>query len=93
MSLALIAKALGCGIEAAAPTPYAKWRELLTSKETLADTLEDESGSIAAYELLAVQELDELGESVIEVRVLASDAHQQLTAYFYARPGGAESAS
>lgn len=90
MSLTLVAKVLAAGVEAAALTPYAKWRELLTSKTSLADSFEDESGSIAAYELLAIQELDELGQPVIEVRVLASDAHQQLIAYFYARSGGAE---
>jgi hypothetical protein len=93
MSFALIAKALGSGVEAAALTTYAKWRELLVSKESLADTFEDKTGSIAAYELLPVQELDELGERIIEVRVQATDGHRQLTAYFYARPGGAESAS
>jgi hypothetical protein len=81
----MLAKALGSGVEAAALTPFEKWCELLVSKETLADSFEDEKGSVAAYELLAVQKLEDLGETVIEVRVLAADGDQQLTAYFYAR--------
>lgn len=92
MSLNLIAKALGSGVERAALTPHVEWVGLLASKESISDSFSDENGAIAAFELLAVQELEDLGEMVIEVRVLASDGHRELTAYFYARQGGASEA-
>jgi len=90
MSLVLIARALGAGVEVAALTSYAKWAALLTSKESLSESFADENIEIAAFELLAIQELVDLGETMIEVRVLASDGRQQLTVYFYAKPSGAD---
>ena len=85
----LLAKALGRGVEVAALTPYSKWRELLSSRETISDVILDPNGtSFANFELLAVQELDEPSGETIEVRILASDGYRQLTAYFYAIPAG-----
>ncbi len=82
----LLARALGSGVQVAALTPYTKWQQLLLARESLGGTIED-GDSVATYELLPVQALDDLGEETIEVRVLAADGHRQLTAYYYARPG------
>jgi len=93
MSLAVIAKALGVGVAIAALTPYQEWVDLLRSRESISDTVGGEANDFAVYELLAIQELDDFGEKVIEVRVLATDGQNQLKIYFYAKPGGAESAN
>lgn len=93
MNLNLLAKTLGRGVEVAALTPYSKWQELLLTRETLRDVVQVSGETlVATYELLAVQELDESREHVIEVRILASDGYHQMAAYFYARPLGAEAA-
>jgi len=93
MSLSLIARALGAGVEVAALTSYAEWAALLARNESLSDSVGGEGDEFAVFELLAVQELEDLGETVIEVRVLATDGRQQLKVYFYAKPGGADKAT
>jgi hypothetical protein len=84
MKTTLLARALGAGVTAAAMTSFSTWRELLQSRETLSESFEDDDGWIAVYECLAIQELDELGRTVIEVRVLAADINHELTAWYYA---------
>ena len=94
MSSALLAKALGRGVEVAALTPFAKWKELLKTCETIGDTVHDVHGSsVVTYELLAVQEFEETSGPEIEIRILASDGYSQETAYFYAKSIGAEAAT
>ena len=94
MNSALLAKALGRGVEVAALTPFKKWKELLRTRETIGDLIVDVDGSsVATFELLAVQEFDEVAASEIEVRILASDGYRQETAYYYAKPNGAEAAT
>jgi len=94
MNSVLLAKALGRGVEVAALTPFAKWKELLRTRETIGDVLPDANGSsVATYELLAVQELEETSGTEIEIRILASDGYNQQTAYFYAKSSGAETAT
>ena len=94
MSSVLLAKALGRGVEVAALTPYAKWKELLGTRETIGDAVLDVNGSaVATYELLAVQELQETSGPEIEIRILASDGYNQQTVYFYAKPTGPEAAA
>jgi len=88
VSLAALAKALGKGVEIAALTPYTDWVERLGCRESLSETVGEEGEESAEYELLAVQELDDLGEKEIEVCVIASDGYQQLKIYFYAKPEG-----
>lgn len=92
MKSALLAKALGRGVEVAALTPFAKWKELLSTRETIGDEIVDGS-SVATFELLAVQEFGDLNASEIEVRILASDGYRQEMAYYYAKPQGTEAAT
>lgn len=94
MNSVLLAKALGRGVEVAALTPFTKWKELLRTRETIGDVIVDVNGSsVATFELLAVQQLDEATASEIEIRILASDGYRQEMAYYYAKPNGAEAAT
>ncbi len=94
MTSLILAQALGRGVEVAALTPYAKFSELLRTRETIGDTVLDAvSGNSATYEVMAVQQFEESSGPSIEVRVLASDGFNQVSAYLYVLPGGADPAS
>ena len=86
MNIKLLAKTLGRGVEVAAAVPYAEWRRLLASMDSISDVVKGRPDELATFDAMPVQELNSENEPEMEVRILASDGTNQLTAYFYARP-------
>ena len=88
MNRHFLAETLAQGVKRAALTPYSTWQELLVTKESLSQNFSTEDGEISAYEIIAVQDHQSFGDCSIELRVLASNGDQQLTAYLDSKPYG-----
>jgi len=87
MTSTILARALGCGVEKAATLSFSELQMMLSSRESISDVLlDDKADDFATYEILAIQLLDNLDSKCIEVRILASDGVQELTAYYYGKP-------
>ena len=53
--------------------------------DSISDVVKESQDEFATFDLMPVQELTSENEPEMEVRILASDGINQLTAYFYAR--------
>jgi len=84
----LLARTLAHGVEVSALLSYRDIEDLLSKRETISDTVfaDEDRSDFATFEILAVQELDNAEGRSIEIRVLASDGTNEVTAYLYARP-------
>lgn len=89
MNTELIAQALGAGVRAAALLDISVVRSILVSRESISDSMLGPNGQAAAFEIIAVQEIQEPGGPAIELRILASDGRGEATAYLYVKASGA----
>jgi hypothetical protein len=93
MNAELVARALGDGVKAAALLDVATVRSILISRESISANVLGSGGTVATYEIIAVQEIQEPSGPVVELRVLSSDGFGEATAYLYVKSDGAISST
>jgi hypothetical protein len=93
MNKALIARALGEGVRVAALLDANSVQKILASRESISDSVSGTTGQVATYEIIALQELQEPGGPVVELRILSSDGYGEATAYLYVKSSGINSST